>query len=158
WIDPEDVVLFLLERFLQALIVTLDPVARIREPDRAVGSDGDVVRRVQLLAVVLVGDNGDRAVELSLGHPSAAVLARYQATFPIDGVAIGIHRRLTEYAQVIVVFQQAHYPVVGNVAEEKVAAGREIHRAFCPAEPGGDALDRAGPTAALESRVERFDM
>src|SRR5262249_47524573 len=47
WIDPEDVLLFLLERFLKALIVTLDPVARIREPDRAVGSDGGVVRLAQ---------------------------------------------------------------------------------------------------------------
>jgi len=57
-------VLFLLGPLLDALIVTADAVDRIGEPDRAVGGDGDVIGRVQLLAVVLVRDDGDRAVEL----------------------------------------------------------------------------------------------
>src|SRR6185437_5623758 len=32
WIDPEDVALVLFERLLEAFIVALDPIARIREP------------------------------------------------------------------------------------------------------------------------------
>src|SRR5215831_6353871 len=65
-IDAVNVVLFLLGLLLDALIVTADAVDRICEPDRAVGGDGDVIGRVQFLAVVLIRDDGDRAVELGL--------------------------------------------------------------------------------------------
>ena len=90
-IDPVDVVLLLLLLGLHAFIVAADAVRRIGEPDRAVGGDDDVVRGVQLLAVVLVGDDRDRAVELGPGDPPAAVFASYQASFSINGIAVGIH-------------------------------------------------------------------
>jgi hypothetical protein len=72
------------------------------------------------------------------------MLASDQASFPIDGVAVRIHRRLAEYAQVIVILRQAHDAVVGNIAEQHVAPSREVDRALGPAEAGRDALNRHG--------------
>src|SRR5262249_27473768 len=97
-IDPEHVLLLLLERLHQAFVVALDAVARIGEPDRAVRCDREVVWRVELLAVVFVGDDGDRAVELGAGDAAAAVLAGDEPPLAIDGVAVRVHRRLAEYA------------------------------------------------------------
>src|SRR2546429_846343 len=59
-IDSVDVVLFLLRFGFDALIIAADAVDRIGEPDRTIGSDDRVVRRVQPLAIVLVGDDRDR--------------------------------------------------------------------------------------------------
>src|SRR5260370_13250256 len=100
--------LFLLGVGFDALIIAADAVDRIGEPDRTIGGDERVVRRVQLLAIVLVGDDGDRAVEFGPGHPSAAMFASDQASFPIDGVAVRVHRRLAEYAEVTVILREAH--------------------------------------------------
>ena len=47
-----------------------------------------IVRRVQLLAIVLVGDNSDRAVEFSPGDAPAGMFARDQPSLAIDRVAV----------------------------------------------------------------------
>ena len=155
-IDPVDVFLVLLGVGLDALIKAADAVGWIAEPDRAVGGDHRVVRRVELLAVELVGDDRDRAVEFGPGDPPAAMLAGDQASFPIDGVAVRVHRRLAVDADVTVVLRKAHDAVVGNVAEQHVAAGREVDRSLGPAEAGGDALDRHGAGEGREAgRPER---
>ena len=143
-IHPVDVVLFLLGLGLDALVKAADAVGGIAEPDRTVGSDDRVVRRVQLLAIVLVGDDRDRAVEFGPGDPPAAMFASDQASFPIDGVAVRVHRRLAVYAEVTVILRETHDAVVGNVAEQHVAPSREVDRSLGPAEPGRDALDRHG--------------
>src|SRR5229473_91831 len=101
-IHPVDVFLFLLRVGFDALIIAADAVGWIAEPDRIIGSDNQVVRRVQLLAIVLVGDDSDRTVEFGPGDPSAAVFAREQASLPINGVAVRVHRWLAVYAHVTV--------------------------------------------------------
>ena len=155
-IYPVDVFLFLLRLGLDALIKAADAVGWIVEPDRTVGSDDRVVRRVQLLAIVLVGDDRDRAVEFGPGDPPAAMFAGDQASFPIDGVAVRVHRWLAVYAEVTVILRKAHDAVVGNVAEQHVAACREVDRSLGPAEPGRDALDRHGAGEGREiGRSER---
>src|SRR5882757_6746984 len=155
-IRPVDVMLFLLRLGFDALIIAADAVDGIGEPDRTIGSDNRVVRRVQLLAIVFVGDDSDRAVEFGPGDPSAAMLASDQASFPINGVAVRVHRRLAEYAQVTVILREAHDAVVGNVAEQHVAPSREVDRSFGPAEPGCHALNRHGTGEGRETaRSER---
>ncbi len=47
-----------------ALVVAVDAVGRVGEPDRPVAADDDVVRAVQPLAVEAVGERRDRAVVL----------------------------------------------------------------------------------------------
>src|SRR6202171_870014 len=155
-IHPVDVMLSLFRLGFDALIIAANAVDGIGEPDRTVGSDNRVVRRVQLLAIVLVRDDSDRAVEFGPGDPSAAVFASDQASFPINGVAVRVHRRLAEYAQVTVILREAHDAVVGNVAEQYVAASREVDRALGPAESGRDALNRHGAGEGRETgRPER---
>ena len=51
-------------RWLSALVIAEQPEGRIGEPDRAVGFHHHVVRRIELLALVAVGEHGDRAVIL----------------------------------------------------------------------------------------------
>src|SRR5258705_1647511 len=143
-IHPLDVMLFLLRLGFTALVVPAKSLDGIGEPDRTIGSDNCVVRRVQLLAIVLVGDDGDRAVEFGPGDPPAGMFAGDQASFPINGVAIRVQRWLAVYADVTVILREAHDAVVWNVAEQHVAPGRKIDRAFGPAEPGCDALNRHG--------------
>ena len=148
--------LLLLGLRLDAFMIAADAVDRIAEPDRTIGSDNQVVRRVELLAVVLVGDDGDRAVEFGSGDPSATVFASEQASFPIDGVAVRVHRRLAVDADVTVVLRKAHDAVVGNVREQHVASCREVDRTLRPAEPGCDALDCHGAGEGREAgRSER---
>src|SRR3982074_421750 len=155
-IHPVDVFLFLLRVCLDALVIAADAVGWVAEPDRIIGRDDQVVRRVQLLAIVLVGDDGDRAVEFGPGDPSAAVFASEQASLPINGVAVRVHRWLAVYAHVTVILREAHDAVVGNVAERHVAASREVNRSLGPAEPGCDALNRHGAGEGRETgRPER---
>jgi hypothetical protein len=102
-LDRPDVLLLLFGLGLDALIKAADAVGWIREPDRTIGSDHRVVRRVQPLAVVLVGDDGDRAVEFGPSDAPAGMFASDQASFAIDGVAVRIHRRLAIDAEVTVI-------------------------------------------------------
>ena len=58
----------------------------------------------------------------------------------------------------IVIVQQAHHAVVGDVAEDQVAPRTEINRAFCPTEAGRDALDCVLVDVTLETLVQGFDV
>jgi hypothetical protein len=89
-IDPVDVAAVLLHLALVALVVAHDPVVRIGEPDRAVRPHHHVVRRVEALALVAVGDHGDRAVGLGTCHAARSMLAGDQPSLAVTGVAIGI--------------------------------------------------------------------
>src|ERR1019366_2786149 len=161
-IHAVDVMLFLLGLGFYSLIIAADAVDGIGEPDRAIGSDNCVVRRVQLLAIVLIGDDRDRAVEFGPGDPSPAMFASDQASLPINGVAVRVQRWLAEYTQVTVILREAHDAVVGNVAEQHIAPGREVDRALGPAHPGRDALNRHGAgegrkTARSERNIGLFE-
>ncbi len=72
------------------------------------------------------------------------MFASDQASFPINGIAVRVHRRLAVYAQVTVVLRKPHDAVVGDVAEQHVASSREVDRALGPAHPRCDALNRHG--------------
>ena len=78
---------------LVALVVRQDPVGRIGEPDRAVGLHHHVVGRVEPLALVIVGDDRDAAVDLGARDAPVAVLARDEPPLPVDGVAVGVAAR-----------------------------------------------------------------
>jgi hypothetical protein len=42
-----------------SLVVRIDAVGRVREPDRIVGTDHDIVRRIEPLSAVGVGEYAD---------------------------------------------------------------------------------------------------
>src|SRR6266403_4344019 len=79
------------------------------------------------------------------------MFASDQASFSINGVAVRVHRWLAVYADVTVIFREAHDAVVGNVAEQHVAPSREVDRPLGPAESGRDALDRHGAGEGREA-------
>ena len=120
-VDAEDVVADL-GLGLVALVVRHDPVGRIGEPDRVVGLHHHVVRAVQPLALVAVGDDRDAAVMLGARDAPPAVLARDEPSLPVDGVAVRVAARLAEDADRAVGLVVAHDPVVRDVGEQRGSA------------------------------------
>ena len=97
-VDAVDEAAVLLGVGLVALGVVEDPVRRIGEPDRAVGGDDDVVRRVEPPAPEPVDDRRARAVALVARDPAQAVLAGEDRAVVVERVAVGEVRRLEEDA------------------------------------------------------------
>src|SRR5690606_12516396 len=89
-IDAIDIARADLADRLVALIVAVDAVHRIGEPDRAIRPDDGIVGRVELFAVELVGEGGDGAVMLGAADPAAAMLAGDEATLTVDGIAVAV--------------------------------------------------------------------
>src|SRR5208282_5040261 len=89
-VDAVDVAAVDLVRRAIALVVAVDAVGRIGEPDGIVGFDDGVVGRVEPLALPRFGDDGNRAVDLGSGHPAGQVLAGDQPTLVVDGVAVRV--------------------------------------------------------------------
>ena len=137
---------------LVALVVGEDAVRRIGEPDRAIRPDDDVVRAVQALAVIAVGDDRDAAVVLGADHAPAAVLAADEPSLAIDGVAVGVAGRLAEDADRAAALVEPHHAVVGNVGEDEIAPAGEVCRPLGPASAGPQPLDvRRAVEAVAES-------
>ena len=124
-----------------ALVVAVDAVRRVGEPHRPVGVDDDVVRAVQPPAVVTVGKYRDRAVVLGAGDPAIAVFAADQPALAVDRVAVGVTGWMAEHADGPTGLVPPQDAVVGDVADEQVAARRHVHRALRPAAPEVEALD-----------------
>ncbi len=74
---------------LAALVGRADAVSRIGEPNRAVRLHHHVVRRIEALALVAVGEDRDGPVIFGAGHPPAAMLAGDETALPVAGVAVG---------------------------------------------------------------------
>src|SRR4051794_20520366 len=146
-----------LEFGLVALVVAEDAVARVGEPDRAVGGHHHVVRRVQPLALEAVDEDGDRAVGLGAGHPPRVVLAGDEPALAVARVAVRVVRRGAEDADVPVLLEPAHDAVVRDVAPQEVAAVAEVDGPLGPAEAGGDALDGGVADLEPEPLVDRLD-
>ena len=143
---------------LVALVIAEQAEDRIGEPDRAVGFHHDVVRRVQPLAVEGIHQHRDRAVIFGAGHAAAAMLAGDQPALAVAGVAVGEIRRLAEDADRAGLLFPFDDAVVGNVAAQKIAPVAEPHRAFGPAQAGGQPLHgREFQPVFFEARIERMD-
>src|SRR5262245_12592086 len=120
---------------------------------------GDVVRRVEALAVVRLGDHRDRSVVLVADDAVRQVLARQLAALEVERVAVGVVRRLPEHGHPIVVFDPAQDPVVGDVAEDEVASLHAPRRALGPQRAGPQPLDRrVGLDVVVEARIDGEDV
>ena len=71
-----------------ALVVTVDAVGGIGEPDRAVRFDDHVVGRVQLLALIPVGEHADRSVMLDPATPASTMLAGDEPSLAVSRMAV----------------------------------------------------------------------
>ena len=140
----------------RAFPFAVDAEHRVGEPDAVVGLDDDVVRRVQPLALEAVGQHRDLAVLLGPRHAARdRMLAGDEAALAVARVAVGVVRLGAEDGEAAVLLVELHDPVVRDVADQHVAALREVHRPFGPAHAGGDLLDGAAVDAVLgEARIE----
>ena len=120
----------------------LPAIGRIGEPVAAVGMRDHVIGRVQLLPVVLVGDDGGRAVELVAHDAARQVLARNLAALEVERIAVAVVRRVAEHGDAVVVLEPAHLHVVADVAEHEIAADTAPRGALEPQAAGPQALDR----------------
>src|SRR5262249_7196264 len=136
---------------------TVDPVARIGEPDAAIARDGNIVWRVQRFALEPVDQHGDRAVEFSACDTLRIMLAGNQPALVIAGIAVGVVRWAAEHRQVPVVFQPAHHAVVRNVAENQISAVAEINWPLRPTETGRDPFDAGIALLVSEAPIEHLD-
>ena len=143
-----------------ALVIHQRTVAGIGEPDVAVGVDDGVVGRVELLAVDFFREHGDAAVGFVACDAAREVFARDLSALIVEGIAVGIIRRLTEDADVAVLLEPAQLAVVGDVAPEQVAPDSVPSRAFGPQHVRVvvETLDRGVAELGLETLVERDDV
>ena len=113
----------------------------------------DVVRRVEPLALELVGDHGDRAVRLVAHDAAAAVLAGELAALEVEGVAVAVAGWIAKHGHATVVVDPAHLHVVGDVAPDQIAADAVPCRTFGPQRPRVQPLDRrVADDVAAEAR------
>src|SRR5262249_34666011 len=137
---------------IDGALVELAAVRRIGEPIAAVRMRDDVVRRVEVLAVVLVRDDRHRAVVLVTDDAPGQVLARELAALEVERVAVAVVRRSTEHGDATVVLEPAELPVVRDVAPHEVPALRAPRGALRPEGAGPESQDRR---VALAQTVER---
>jgi hypothetical protein len=81
-----------------------------------------VIGRVESLAVVIVGDDRDRAVELIAGNASCEMLARNLPALEVKGITVAVFRRRAEKAYATVVLDASQLTIVENVAPDEITA------------------------------------
>ena len=140
------------------LVVAVDAVRRIGEPDRAVGSDDDVVGAVEPLALVPVGEHGDRTIVFGPRHPPVPVLAGHEPSLGVERVAVRVSRRVTELADGAGDLVPAQDAIVGNVADEEEPARRDVDRSLGPPAAELEPLDPIVAAAVPEPIVEDLEL
>src|SRR5256712_11427966 len=121
-----------LERRLVSFVGAQDPVTRVGEPDRAIGVDRGIVRRVELLAFEVIGQHGPGAVVLAAAHTARDVLHRDQPALVLARVAARIARVGLEHTHVAVILDPAQRAVVRDVAPYETAPVAHPPGAFAP--------------------------
>ena len=92
------------------------------------------------------------------GDAAAAMLAGDEAALAVAGMAVGEIRRLAVDADRPGFLFPLEDAVVGNIAAQQIAPVAEPHRAFGPAQPGGQPFHRRQfQPVFLEARIERVD-
>ena len=118
-----------------------------------------IVRRIQTLALICIGDDGDRSVVLVADDATRRVLARELAALMIERVAVAVVRRRPEHGDPPVVFQIAHLAVVGNIAPHQVATLARPRRPLAPEPAGPQPLNRrVAEPQRVEPRIDREDI
>src|SRR5438067_6016482 len=115
-VDAVDSFFHFERHYASAFVDSGDAVTGIGEPDTAIGMHDDVVRRVETFALELVGYYSHRAVVLIAGYAPRAMLAGELAAFVVESVAVAVVRCLAIFADVAILLEPAHLPVVGDVA------------------------------------------
>ena len=130
-------------------------VSGVGEPDAAIRMHHDVVGCVERFVLPLVGQHGGRAVVFVADNAAVAVFAGKLAAIKIEGVAVAVAAGMSKDADMVIFFQQAHLPVIGNIAPHKIATDPIPGAALGPKAAGRQPLDRrVADLVFLESLVE----
>jgi hypothetical protein len=140
-----------------SLVVAVDAVRRVCEPDRSIGSHHDIVRTVERLALEVVGDDADRSVVLGTADASGAMLARDHSALSVKRVAVREPRGLAVHADIARGLVPPQHAIVGDVAPHQVPAGRKVDRPFRPSAVAVQALDACVAATVCEAIVEDFE-
>ena len=103
----------------------------------------DVVRRVERLAVIAIGNHRHAAVVLVAHDAARQVLARQLPALNVERVAVGVVRWAAKHADVIVVLDPPHLPVVRDVTPDQISPLARPRRPFAPERAGPQPLDGA---------------
>ena len=111
-------------------------VGRVGEPEGAVGLYGEVVRRVELFAVVFGGEDFGRAVVVPADDVAACVLAGDEVAVEVEEVAVG---GLDVLELGDAVFRgPLHLDRVGDVGEDEAVFRGDPDRAFGEGHAGAE--------------------
>src|SRR6202043_3336934 len=119
------------------------PIGRIGEPDAAVRMRHDIVRGVQRLAVIGIGDHGHCAVMLPANDAAVEMLARELAPQKIEGIAVAVVGGTGEYRHPTVIPDVAVLYIPGDIAEDDVMALVGPRRPLGPQRAGPYPVNRA---------------
>ena len=107
---------------------SLQSVARISEPDRAIGADREVVGRIEFLSLEFVGEDRNLTPRVGQNHVAPAVLAGEEVALQIEEVAVGrLH---------LAIFLQStgraplHLEAVRDIAEDDHLLGGDPDRSL----------------------------
>src|SRR5262249_59937332 len=106
------------------------------DPDRVVGLDDDVMRRVERLAVEPVDERRDGAVVCGARHAPCVMLAGDEPPLPVAGIAVGVIGGLAVDARVARHLVPAQDAIVGYIAPIETARIAEIDRTLRPPRAG----------------------
>src|SRR6266550_2486681 len=102
---------------------------------------GDIVRRVEMLALPELRDGADRAVMLVANKAPAAMFARDLTSLMIERVAVAVVRRLAEHRDAAVIFDVAQLAIIGDVAPHEIASLGAPGRTFVPLAAGKEPMN-----------------
>src|SRR5262249_60058768 len=77
-------------RGVRLAFIELTAIGRICEPVATVRMRDDIIRRVQLFAIIGIGEHGDGAVIFVAHHPASEMLAGKLPTLEVERVAIAV--------------------------------------------------------------------
>jgi hypothetical protein len=147
------------ERPLGAFITAHRTITGIGEPDAAIGVHHDIVWGIEAFALPLIRDYGNGTVVLIPHDTAGKVLARKLTPLVIEGIAVGIVRRIPHRADMGVVIQPAHLHVVGDIAKDQILARSVPGWPFGPKCARVKAPNRCIPDGVLlEALIERDDV
>src|SRR5215470_187448 len=118
---------------------------RVGKVQRAVGAIHEIVRAVEALALVAIGEDGQLAVLLKPGNAAIPVFVDSDAVFGVEGQSVrtglpvfaDVGSRISTVRAIdgnAVVFRPAVNQVVVGIAEEKVTTVAHPDRTFCELE------------------------
>ena len=77
-------------RGFEPFVICHDAVMRIGEPDAAIAAYDHIIRAVQGLAIIAVGNHGDAAIPFRARHTPLPMFTADKPPLPISRMAVGI--------------------------------------------------------------------